>query len=63
MGVCAEIGHLSHMMSRGMGCIIDETKQPVSASTHHSAGEEGGSSIGGVETEMTTTHCEDALAK
>lgn len=35
MGVCTEIGHLSHMMSRGRGCIIDEPKQHVSVSTHH----------------------------
>lgn len=37
MGVCTEIGHLSHMMSRGWGCIIDEPKQHVSVSTHHTA--------------------------
>lgn len=37
MGVCTEIGHLSHMMSRGRGCIIDEPKQHVSVSTHHTA--------------------------
>lgn len=35
MEVCTEIGHLSHMMSRGRGCIIDEPKQHVSVSTHH----------------------------
>lgn len=44
MGVCAEIGHLSHMMSRGRGCIIDETKQHVSVSTHHTARDTGVSS-------------------
>lgn len=44
MGVCAEIGHLSHMMSRGRGCIIDEPKQHVSVSTHHTAMDTGGSS-------------------
>lgn len=38
MGVCTEIGHLSHMMSRGRGCIIDEPKQHVSVSTHHTVG-------------------------
>lgn len=44
MGVCTEIGHLSHMMSRGRGCIIDEPKQHVSVSTHHTARDTGGSS-------------------
>lgn len=43
MGVCTEIGHLSHMMSRGRGCIIDEPKQHVSVSTQHTA-DAGGSS-------------------
>lgn len=38
LGVCTEIGHLSHMMSRGRGCIIDEPKQHVSVSTQHTVG-------------------------
>lgn len=47
MGVCTEIGHLSHMMSRGRGCIIDEPKQHVSVSTHHTARRRRGAAGGG----------------
>lgn len=44
MGVCTKIGHLSHMMSRGRGYIIDEPKQHVSVSTHCTARDMGGNS-------------------
>lgn len=44
MGVCTKIGHLSHMMSRGRGYIIDEPKQHVSVSTHRTARDMGGNS-------------------
>lgn len=43
LGVCTKIGHLSHMMSRGRGYIIDEPKQHVSVSTYHPARHMGGS--------------------
>lgn len=50
MGVCAEIGHLSHIKSWGRRCIIDETKQPVSVSSIHSLDWKWG----GRELEITT---------
>lgn len=43
-GSAQKIGHLSHMMSRGRGYIIDESKQHVSASTYHTVRHMGGNS-------------------